>query len=110
MNHPLPDSTSDRAHTSLEPESAIDTPLQSSRRVFLAASGGGAASLAVASLLGSAEAASANVSPAATVGEGPFVAYVENVKSGKVTVFAGEGATTFTDKTIVSAIVWKAGK
>ena len=83
-----------------------------SRRGFLAATGGGAAALAAVSLIGSAEAAGAAVPTIGklAVGDGPFVAYVESVKSGKIIVFAGSSATEFTDKAIVNSIVKKAGE
>jgi len=82
-----------------------------SRRGFIAATGGGAAAIAAAALLGSAEAANATLPTIdkLAVGEGPFLAYVESVKAGRITVFAGNEATTFTDKTIVNSIVRKAG-
>jgi hypothetical protein len=97
------------AHQVAEHESSGSQP---SRRGFLAATGGSAAALAAASLIGSAEAADAVVGTTdrLAVGDGPFVAYVESVKSGKVTVFAGAGATSFTNKTIVSSIARKAGE
>jgi hypothetical protein len=90
-------------------ESGGPTP---SRRGFLAATGGGAAAIAAVSLLGSAEAAGAAVPTIGklAVGDGPFVAYVESVRSGKITVFAATSATEFTDKAIVNAIVKKAGE
>lgn len=85
---------------------------QPSRRGFLAATGGGAAAIAAVSLIGSAEAAGAAIptTDKLAVGDGPFVAYVENVKTGRITVFAGTSATTFTDKALVNSIVKKAGQ
>lgn len=85
---------------------------QPSRRGFLAATGGGAAAIAGISLIGSAEAAGAAVPTVSqlAVGDGPFVAYVDSVRTGKITVFAGSSATTFIDKTLVNSIVKKAGE
>ncbi len=99
--HPAPESARQEA----------DGP-QASRRGFLAATGGGAAALAAVSLLGSAEAAGAAIptTDKLAVGDGPFVAYVDSVKTGKITVFAGTSATTFTDKALVNSIVKKAGE
>ena len=89
-----------------------DSGLQASRRGLLAATGGGAAALAGLALLGSAEAAQAAVPTTSrlAVGDGPFVAYVESAKTGRVIVFAGNGATSFIDKTLVNSIVAKAGE
>lgn len=97
--------------THLVPESTEDAT-QPSRRGFLAATGGGAAALAAVSLIGSAGAADAAVPTTSrlAVGNGPFVAYVENVKSGKIVVFAGSGATSFFDKALVTKLVTKAGE
>lgn len=99
--------------TELVPEPAEqDGGAQASRRGFLAATGGGAAALAGVALLGSAEAAGAALPTTSrlVVGDGPFVAYVESVKTGKVIVFAGTGATSFVDKTLVNKIVTRAGE
>ena len=64
------------------------------------------------SLIGSAGSADASIPTTSklTVGNGPFVAYVENVKSGKIVVFAGSGATSFYDKALVNKLVTKAGE
>lgn len=97
--------------TDLVPEPTEDEAPQPSRRGFLAVTGGGAAALAGVSMVGAAESADAHVllSKKIRVGDGPFIAYVENVKSGKVVVYAGGKATRFTDKSLVRRIVRKAG-
>lgn len=97
--------------TELVPEPTEDSGPQPSRRGFLAATGGGAAALAGVSMVGMAESAEADrlLSKKIRIGQGPFVAYVEDVRSGKIVVYAGGKATRITDKRLVRRIVRKAG-
>ncbi len=99
--------------TELAPEpTEAEAAQQPSRRGFIAVTGGGAAAIAAASLLGSAEAADAAIDTEGRlrVGNGPFVVYVDNVQNGKMIVFAGNNATRIRDKRLVRRIVRKAGK
>ena len=84
------------------------------RRGFLAVSGVGAAAVAAAALAPRADAAAAeSAAPAAALadsGDGPLVAYVDDPKSGRITLVAGESRAVVTDVALATSLARKAGR
>ena len=76
------------------------------RRGLLVATGGSAAALAAMSVIGSAEAAgAASASATGLHTDGPIVALIENPRSGRITLFAGTGSKTVSDRSVVRWLV-----
>ena len=76
------------------------------RRGLLVATGGTAAAIAAMSVIGSAEAAGAAEASAAGLDtDGPIVAFIEHPRSGRITLFAGTGSTTVSDRSVVRWLV-----
>ncbi len=83
------------------------------RRGFLAVSGVGAAAVAAAALAPSAEAIeSAASAPSSDLGstDGPLVAYVDDVASGRITLVAGDSRAVVTDRALATSLARKVGR
>jgi hypothetical protein len=76
------------------------------RRGLLVATGGSVAAVAAMSVIGSAEAAgAAQASATGLHTDGPVVAFIENPRSGRITLFAGTGSITIRDRSLVRWLV-----
>lgn len=80
------------------------------RRGFLAVSRVGAAAVAAAALAPTAEASVVPAADLASSGDGPLVAYVDDVKSGRITLVAGDSRAVVTDRALATSLARKAGR
>lgn len=91
------------------------------RRGFLVATGAGAATVATVTLAGTASAQAGRSSAASAAsaddnadlsaaGDGPLVAYVNDVSSGRITLVAGEQRAAVTDHALAGSLARRAGR